>query len=180
MEDTAQEFQEKYRALEKEVKEWGVFMHLRNDVDKFRKTMPLLFELRDEAMRDRHWRDLRNEVKDDFDESGEEFTLEKALSLNLLNHEEKILELTDNAKKQLKFEVSLVEIDQTWNEDKKSNLNIEKKKSKADNNEFFEITDTNNIMELIEDHGGRLGTMKSSPYYKEFDVKIDLWEYNIS
>ena len=35
-------------------------------------------------------------------------------------------------------------------------------------------------MELIEDHGGKLSTMKSSPYYKEFDTKIDLWEANIA
>jgi hypothetical protein len=42
------------------------------------------------------------------------------------------------------------------------------------------IASTENIMELIEDHGGKLGNMKSSPYYKEFDTKIDLWEGNIS
>lgn len=35
-------------------------------------------------------------------------------------------------------------------------------------------------MELIEDHGGKLGNHKSSPYYKEFDTLIDHWEANIS
>ena len=35
-------------------------------------------------------------------------------------------------------------------------------------------------MELIEDHGGKLGNHKSSPYYKEFDTLIDHWESNIS
>jgi hypothetical protein len=35
-------------------------------------------------------------------------------------------------------------------------------------------------MALIEDHGVKLGGMKSSPYYKEFDTKIDLWESNIA
>jgi len=35
-------------------------------------------------MRERHWKELRFEVKDDFDEAGDDFTLEKALSLNLL------------------------------------------------------------------------------------------------
>lgn len=131
-------------------------------------------------MRERHWKELRFEVKDDFDESSEEFTFEKVLSLNLLAHEEKILELTDNAKKQLKFEITLADISTTWNDLPKSNLIIEKKKSRSDNEEYFEITATENIMELIEDHGGKLGNMKSSPYYKEFDVKIDLWESNIS
>jgi len=31
-------------------------------------------------------------------------------------------------------------------------------------------------MELIEQHGLELGNFKSSPFYKEFDQKIDLWE----
>jgi hypothetical protein len=35
-------------------------------------------------------------------------------------------------------------------------------------------------MEIIEEHGTLLGTMKSSPYYKEFDTKIDYWEQAIS
>jgi len=35
-------------------------------------------------------------------------------------------------------------------------------------------------MALIEEHGVKLSTMKSSPYYKEFDTKIDEWELNIA
>ena len=34
-------------------------------------------------------------------------------------------------------------------------------------------------MELIEEHGLLLGTMKSSPFYKEFDTEIDRWENSI-
>lgn len=35
-------------------------------------------------------------------------------------------------------------------------------------------------MQLIEDHGGDLGTYKSSPYYREFQEDIDMWESNIA
>lgn len=124
-------------------------------------------------MRERHWKELRFEVKDDFDETADEFTLEKVFSLGLLGHQEKILELADNARKQLKIEVALKDIRHTWEESSRSNLIIEKQKSKADQEEFYCIQSTDNIMELIEDHGGKLSTMKSSPYYKEFDTKID-------
>ena len=73
----------------------------------------------------------------------------------MTSHEEKILELTDNAFKQLKIETELNNIDETWNHDPKSNLNIDKKNSKADNEEFYMIASTENIMELIEDHTGK-------------------------
>lgn len=55
-------------------------------------------------MRERHWKELRFEVKDDFDETSEEFNLEKLFTLNLLMHQEKINEMCDNAGKQLKIE----------------------------------------------------------------------------
>jgi dynein heavy chain len=132
MEDIAIEFQEKYRRFDKDVKEWGVFTHIKNDIDKFKATCPLIQDLRDDAMRDRHWKELRFEVKEDFDETGDEFTLEKVFSLNLINHQEKILELADNARKQLKIEVALEEIRFTWEDSKKSELDVEKQKSKAD------------------------------------------------
>lgn len=33
---------------------------------------------------------------------------------------------------------------------------------------------------MIEDHGSMLSLHKSSPYYKEFQDDIDLWENNIA
>lgn len=50
-------------------------------------------------MRERHWKELRFEVKADFDETGDDFNLDKLFTLGLLNHQEKIYELVDNAKK---------------------------------------------------------------------------------
>ena len=35
-------------------------------------------------------------------------------------------------------------------------------------------------MTLIEDHTAILATHKASPFYKNFDVEIDLWEDNIA
>ena len=66
------------------IRDWGVYNHLKNEIDKFRSTMPLLVELRAEAMRERHWKELRFEVKDDFDEQSDEFNLERVFGLNLL------------------------------------------------------------------------------------------------
>jgi dynein heavy chain len=86
MEDSAADFQGRYDNFGKEVKEWGAFTYIKSEIDKFRNTLPLLGELRNDAMRDRHWKALRVEVKDDFDETSDEFNLEKVFSLNLFAH----------------------------------------------------------------------------------------------
>jgi hypothetical protein len=131
-------------------------------------------------MRERHWKEIRFEVKADFDETADDFNLEKLFSLDLLSHSDKIYELVDNAKKQLTIEENLNKIEKMWTEDKKSNLDVEKQVSKADNEQYYFIKSTDVIMEIIEEHGTLLGSMKSSPYYKEFDTKIDYWEQAIA
>ena len=53
----------------------------------FLDTLPLLdsnMGLMQNAMRERHWRELKIDLKDNFDEKSAEFNLEKILSLDLL------------------------------------------------------------------------------------------------
>lgn len=71
-------------------------------------------------------------------------------------------------------------IENMWDHNKKSDLDVAEAKSKADNEQYYYIRSTDVIMEIIEEHGTLLGSMKSSPYYKEFDTKIDYWEASIS
>lgn len=77
-------------------------------------------------MRERHWKEIRFEVKADFDETADDFNLEKLFSLDLLSHSDKLYELVDNAKKQLTIEENLNKIERMWTEDKKSSLDVEK------------------------------------------------------
>jgi len=180
MDDRAVEFQEKIKSFEKEVRQWGVYEYLKNKIDQFRTAMPLISDLRDEAMRERHWKELKFEVKEEFDEDSNDFTLEKIFELGLNNHGEKVSELADNARKELKIEVQLEEIRRMWEDDPMTDLDIKQLKSKANNEEYFKIMSTDNMYQVIEDHVVKLSNMKSSPYYKQFDDKIDTWENNIA
>lgn len=143
-------------------------------------TTPLINDLRDESMRDRHWKELRIEVKEDFDEHSVDFTLEKVFQLNLIQHSDKISDLTSNAKKQLKIEKGLKEIKRMWESDPATDLEIEEVFSKGTGDRCYKIATTENIYSLIEEHSSQLATMKASPYYKQFDDKIDAWEQNIA
>jgi dynein heavy chain len=170
----------KLQKLEKDERKWKVTEFINDKIRVFRDTVPLITDLRDESMRERHWKELRIEVKEDFDETDASFTLEKCFDPQLINHIEKISDLTMNAKKQLKIEKALKEIKRMWEDDKATELEMDRPRSRADNEEFYKITSTENIISLIEDHSQQLATMKSSPYYKQFDDKIDMWENNIN
>jgi len=173
MDDEASEYQDKIKQFDKEVRAWPVYDVLKTNIENFRTLMPLILDLRDEAMRERHWKELRFDVKEDFDEDSPEFTLEKIRNLNLINVADKIADLADNARKELKIEQQLNEIERMWKSDPATDLDVRPLKSKANNEEYFKIFSTDNIYQIIEDHGVKLSNMKSSPYYKQFDIQID-------
>ena len=64
--DAAQVGKRLYK-LSKEVKQWKVLDTLREKVDGMKKLMPLIMDLRNPAMRDRHWKGLMEEVGQPFD-----------------------------------------------------------------------------------------------------------------
>ena len=90
MELTAMDVKSNIQAIEdlnKDVKNWPLSEGLKIELKNFLETLELLDPkagLMQEAMRERHWRDLKIELKDNFDEQSAEFNLEKILSLDLL------------------------------------------------------------------------------------------------
>jgi hypothetical protein len=83
----------------------------------------------------------------------------------------------------LKIEKKLNEIKAMWEDSKETELNMvrEPKEGRVDDDDmYYKVRDTENIITHIENHSQDLATMKSSPYYKQFDDKIDLWENNVN
>ena len=138
--------------MPKDVRSWQIFEYMKGKLTLFRNTFPLIAELKDESIRKRHWDTLRLEVKEEFIETADDFTLEKVFDLQLSKHAEMIYNLCDNARKQLKIEKALIEIKRMWEEDPATNLEIVKDRSKSDNEEYYRITTTETIIALIEDH----------------------------
>ena len=68
MDERAVEIKMKLDNLEAAEKKWKVTEYINDKIRVFRDTIPLIEDLRHESMRDRHWKELRIEVKEDFDE----------------------------------------------------------------------------------------------------------------
>ena len=113
--DAAEKRQE-MQQLPKEVKEWPTYEMMLSELTKTIDMCPLFEDLQHESMRQRHWKEIRLEVKDDFDEKLPEFNLERIYGLNLLQYVERITDLTETAKKQLAIEKGLKNIDNIWTE----------------------------------------------------------------
>ena len=52
--------------------------------------MPLIVDLHNHAMRDRHWQQLQEEIQKTFDYKADDFTLEKIIDLGFDQYAEKV------------------------------------------------------------------------------------------
>mmetsp|Transcript_26825 Transcript_26825/g.4845 ORF Transcript_26825/g.4845 Transcript_26825/m.4845 type:complete len:82 (+) Transcript_26825:3565-3810(+) len=81
MTEITKEFLDRLKELEKELKTWGIHQSLLNSINVFLNTMPIIAKLSHRAIKDRHWNELRGEIKNHFDENSAEFNLEYIFNL---------------------------------------------------------------------------------------------------
>lgn len=156
----------------KELKKWPVWVSIRAKVDQFRQTMPLIQDLKNPALRVRHWKQLKTEIQEDFDAKSEDFTLERVFLLGLHNHADFIGELSANANKELAIETALDTISKAW-----AVLPIQMGTYKE---VYSKVTTTEELYTQLEDNQVQLSTMKSSKFYSAFETPITFWERTLA
>ncbi|XP_033636218.1 dynein heavy chain 2, axonemal-like isoform X2 [Asterias rubens] len=175
MEMTAGQLYKKLNKLNRELKErnWEIVETSRSRVDQFRRTMPLIVDLHNHAMRDRHWQQLQEEIQKTFDYKADDFTLEKIIDLGFDQYAEKVSETSAAASKELAIEEAISGIKETWDE---ATLDVGPYKDRG----HFKLKSTDDIFQLLEDNQVTLATMKASRYVKAFEKDVDLWERTLS
>ncbi|XP_018599950.2 dynein heavy chain 2, axonemal [Scleropages formosus] len=175
MENTAQALFKELHKLSRELKckQWEIVETTKTKIEQFKRTIPLITDLRNPAMRDRHWNQIKFEVQSPFDQTGPDFTLEKIVALGLEQHAEKISEISAAASKELSIEQSLEGIVKTWEE---TVLDIVPYKDKG----HYRLRGTEEVFQALEDNQVTLSTMKASRFVRAFDKEVDHWERCLS
>ncbi|XP_072006034.1 dynein axonemal heavy chain 2 [Engystomops pustulosus] len=175
MENTAQGLYRRLSRLSRELKDknWEVLETARMRIDQFKRTLPLIVDLRNPALRERHWTQVKQEIQRPFDQDGEDFTLERIVELGLDQYVEKISEISTAATKELFIEQALENISRTWEE---TLLDIVPYKDKG----HHRLRGTDEVFQALEDNQVSLSTMKASPFVKAFEQDVDRWERCLS
>ncbi|KAI9101992.1 dynein heavy chain and region D6 of dynein motor-domain-containing protein [Phlyctochytrium arcticum] len=174
VEEAVQNFLKRLNRMGREMKEWDVFSNLRDRIQHTRRSLPLLQDLKNPAMRDRHWAQLMDEVGKTFDPKGDDFTLENILEMGLDQYAESIANLSAAAAKELSIEEGLANIEKAW---QVLELDIIPYK---DDKGYSKIRSTDAIFELLEDNQVTLSSMKASKFFVAFETEVDHWERTLS
>ncbi|XP_031370853.1 dynein heavy chain 2, axonemal [Apis dorsata] len=175
METTANVLFRKLNRLSRELKEknWEIVEHSRTSVDKFRRTLPLITDLKNPAMRPRHWQRLKEIVGRDFDELSPEFTLDAITEMEFQNFAEQISDISNSATMELTIEIGLKAISDIW---QKMPLEMIPYKDQG----IYRIKTTDEIVQTLEEHQVQLSAMKATRFVEPFAKEVDYWERTLS
>ncbi|XP_050527907.1 dynein axonemal heavy chain 10 [Daktulosphaira vitifoliae] len=174
--DGMEDFIKEYKRIPKNFRNTSVGLVLKKKMDVFKSSIPLFIELKNDAMRERHWNDLMNKTGRHFDMSPEVFTLEKMFAMDLGHYEDICMEIIGNAVKELSIERGVTEISNIW-----ENMLIDVTKHiKDDKYRGLILGDLSDLNQTLEDNRLTLQSMAGSQFIGPFLSIVQKWDKNLA
>lgn len=174
--DGIDSYMKEFRKFSKQVKSLQVAISLELKMKQFKNAIPLMVALKNEALRERHWKQLMNRTGVEFDMSPERFTLDNMFAMELDRFQEIAEEIINNAIKELAIEKGVKDIAEVW-----ANLNfIVIKHMKGTEDRGFILGPTDEIMQVLDDNSMTLQSMAGSQFVGPFLGEVQKWEKNLA
>ena len=162
MSDLMESYSGKCRKLPGRLREFDSYAQLKKEIENFQSVLPLLQELSKDSIKARHWEEVMEICKAEFDVVGNpDFKLQSLIETDLVSHTEEIEEVTDGADKQLKIEVQLSEIHNQW---QRQDFSFQQWKDR----DVYVLKSTPIIMEELEESQMNLQTMLTMRHVTPF------------
>ena len=170
---TAVEFRTRLDAFPSLCAEWEVYRNFATELISFANTARLLDVLQQPHIKARHWRQLRELLKEDFDER--ELTLQRALELGLEKINERAKELSQTALAEFRTEEAVNDVRMRW-----ASGQIELEVLKATGVRIVSPAYAERVIELLEESVLRLGGLKTNLHAAVFAEEIESSEAELT
>ncbi|EKX52600.1 hypothetical protein GUITHDRAFT_157080 [Guillardia theta CCMP2712] len=162
----------KHRKISKNAQRLQLYEKLGSAIVAFQKSLPLISELKSEAMRPRHWKKLLPSIEI----NPNTFTLQELFALNLSEQAERVTEIVTEAQKEVAIEKGLEEIETNW---KSQGLDLFKYERDGQDRGYC-LKGTDEITLLLDDNLMNIASMSASKFCGPFIDQIRLWEKRLS
>ena len=164
-------FRSKVRVFPKDLKELTSYKNVEAAIQAFAESVPLLEQLKNDAMKERHWHKLMEITGTKFDMNPKRFTLGNLLAMDLSRFVDTIGEIVTEAMQELKIETELKKVEDIW---KDMSFSV----AKAGNSYLLRSAD--NIQLELEDSQLNLQTMGGSRFAREYLDVIRGWDKKLN
>ncbi|XP_051490092.1 dynein axonemal heavy chain 10 [Apus apus] len=176
LQEGIERFLKAFRKLPRDIRSLPVAFHLEKKMKAFRDSIPLLLDLKNEALRERHWQDLMERTGTSFEMKTETFTLENLFAMELHRYSDVLAEIVGSAVKELSIEKGVKEITETW-EHLKFTVQMYFKGSEK---RGFILASVDEISEILDDNNVNLQSILSSRFVGPFLSTVHRWEKTLS
>ncbi|KAJ3128700.1 hypothetical protein HK098_003691 [Nowakowskiella sp. JEL0407] len=172
METRCRDLAKELRRMDKEIKGWDVYSGLDQMVKDMITSLRAVGELRSNAIRERHWKQLMKTT-------GVTFVLTKdmkfqdLLSLQLHKYEDDVKVIVDRATKELAMEKVLNDLSKTWSV-------MEFTYEIHESTQTPLLRSSEELIETLEDNQVMLQNMMASKYVAHFETQITKWQNSLS
>ncbi|XP_064619187.1 dynein axonemal heavy chain 10-like isoform X2 [Lineus longissimus] len=164
------------RKLPREIKSMPVARVLEEKMKEFKDSLPLFMDLKNEALRERHWKDLMTKTGQSFEMNPETFTLENVFAMELHRFQDTIAEIVTCATKELSIEKGVKEVEDTW-----ANLKFNVQSyMKGTSNRGYILGTVDEVMQNLDDNAMNLQSMSASRFVGPFMNAVQNWEKSLS
>ena len=172
MEKGMEGFKEALGKLDKRLKAYKPYRLAEESINAFTMSLPLIQNLKGEALRERHWKKLMEVTGVTFDMNPRTFTLGSLFEMNLSSFEEAIMEICSGAIKELNIENGISAIADTWRVQRFEVV----KYMKGTQERGLVLRSTDEIQQTLEDQTMNLSSMMSSRFVAPFLELTQKWE----
>ncbi|XP_056012226.1 dynein axonemal heavy chain 8-like [Ostrea edulis] len=169
------DMQNRCRRLPKALKDWQAYQDLKQKIDDFSESCPLLELMSNKAMKERHWERISKLTGHTFEFDSENFTLRDIMKAPLLKHKEDIEDVCISAVKEKDIEAKLAQVVSDWTGRILSFSNF-----KSRGELLLKGAETSEIITYLEDSLMILSSLLSNRYNAPFKKTIQEWVAKLS
>ncbi|XP_076621651.1 dynein heavy chain at 89D [Colletes latitarsis] len=161
-----------FRRFPKFVRSSAIGQVLDANMKSFKNSVPLFIELKNEAMRERHWKELMKKTGQHFDMDPDRFTLENMFAMELGKYQDIAKEIVMNAVKELSIERGLKELTEVW---KHMEFTVVKHFKGIEDRGFI-LGPIDELNQVLEDNMMNVNGMAASQFIGPFLRSVQKWE----
>ncbi|PVD32839.1 hypothetical protein C0Q70_08286 [Pomacea canaliculata] len=176
LQDGIEGYLKNLRKLPKEMRQMAVGRALEEKMKEFRDSLPLFVDLKHEALRERHWKELMNKTGQKFDMNPDTFTLANVFAMELHRYQDTITEIVTCASKEMGIEKGVKEVEETWNNIK---FNVQAY-MKGTSNRGYILGAVDEVLQILDDSSMNLQSMSASRFVGPFLNTVQNWEKSLS
>lgn len=154
--------------LGKQLKEDAVVKRLQKEVESFKAKLPLVEELGNNALKERHWHSIFSLVGSDFDPESS-FSVRDLMEKGIEERIEEVQSISLNASKEYSLERAMEKLGEDW-------ANVQLKIVPYKDTGTYVLADVEEIQSLLDDQMVKVQSMRASPFIKPFEERAQSWE----